>query len=80
MSFNQCPGSDKLRHPYPEFIKCPDCGEEVEIWTDEVKAKCPKCKKTVSRPQGQNCLDWCKSARECVGEEIYNKYLRNKSK
>lgn len=26
-----------------ELHKCPQCGYEVEIFTDEVKRKCPKC-------------------------------------
>lgn len=50
----------------------------MEIWTDEVKAKCPKCKKSVVRNGGATCLDWCKYAKECLGEELYKKYLKNK--
>jgi hypothetical protein len=26
------------------------------------------------------CLDWCKKARECVGEEMYNTYMNNREK
>lgn len=75
----KCPGSQSFSQPHPEFIKCPDCGwGEVEIWSDEVKAKCPRCKKTFIRTQGQSCLDWCKYAKECVGEETYKKYKENK--
>lgn len=76
---NKCPGSDKFRQPYPEFIKCPFCKAEVEIWADEIKAVCPKCKKAVTRAQGQSCLDWCEFAKECVGEEAYKKHLKNKN-
>jgi len=50
----------------------------MEIWTDEVKAICTNCKATVFLKQAQICLDWCKYARECVGEELYQKYLENK--
>jgi predicted RNA-binding Zn-ribbon protein involved in translation (DUF1610 family) len=74
----KCPGSQIFSQPKPENIKCPFCGEEIEIWTDEVKAKCPNCKKAVTREQGQSCLDWCKYAKECVGDELYNKYMKNK--
>jgi hypothetical protein len=77
MIFN-CPGSSKFKQPAPENIKCAFCGEEVEIWTDEVEAVCPKCKNKVTRIGGQSCLDWCKHARECVGEERYNRYLQNR--
>lgn len=74
----ECPGSSKFKHPQPEEIKCPGCGEAVEIWTDEVQTKCPRCETVVSREQGQSCLDWCKYAKECVGEEKYSGYLKNK--
>jgi predicted RNA-binding Zn-ribbon protein involved in translation (DUF1610 family) len=69
-----CPGSQKFKQPQPENIKCPSCGSEVEIWTDEAQALCANCGKRVSRPGGQSCLDWCKYAKECVGEEVYKRY------
>ncbi len=79
MIFN-CPGSQKFKQPQPETIKCPYCSEEVELWTDESEAVCPKCKKIVARQLGESCLDWCKYAKECVGEDIYNRYKRNKDR
>lgn len=78
MSF-ECPGSRAIRQPQPEFIKCPFCSEEIEIWTDEIKAACPKCKKTVMRQQGESCLEWCSYALECVGQEAYNNYMKNRA-
>lgn len=27
----------------PEFLTCPKCGEEVELWTDEDETLCPLC-------------------------------------
>ena len=74
----ECPGSGKFKRPTPESMICPYCKEEVEIWTDENVAKCPKCNNIVERQLGSSCLDWCKHARECVGDELYNKYLENK--
>ncbi|MBU2540860.1 MAG: phosphohydrolase [Candidatus Omnitrophica bacterium] len=74
----QCPGAGTIRQPSPEFIRCQNCGREVEIWTDEIKTTCAKCNKTIMRQAGQSCLDWCRFARECVGEEKYNKYKKNK--
>ena len=79
MIFN-CPGSQKFKQPQPECLKCPFCGEEVEIWTDEVEVRCQKCGKVVARKDGQSCLDWCKYAKECVGEDIYRKHAANKKK
>jgi transcription initiation factor TFIIIB Brf1 subunit/transcription initiation factor TFIIB len=61
-------------------VKCPYCGEDVELWTDENEVVCTKCKKVVARQVGQCCLDWCKYARECVGEEAYGKYMKNRGK
>lgn len=77
MSF-ECPGAKTFRNPQPEFIKCPFCGNEVEIWTDEIKMNCSKCKRTVTRDQDMGCLDWCKYAKECVGEDAYDNYIRNR--
>jgi hypothetical protein len=74
-----CPGADRFKKPVPEEMACYFCGEELEIWSDEFEVKCTKCGKTVSRP-GQSCLDWCKAAKECVGEEVYERYMKNKKK
>lgn len=75
----ECPGSKTIRQPQPEFIKCPFCSEEVEIWTDEIKATCTKCKKVIVRDQGTSCLEWCSYAKECVGDEIYNNFMKNRA-
>ena len=74
-----CPGSKLLRQPAPELYPCPNCGTEVEIWTDEFKRTCPSCRKTVLRPGGMSCLDWCKFAKDCVGEATYESYQSNRS-
>ena len=42
----KCPGSERLRAA-PELFCCTHCGEEVEIWSDEKRKKCHKCKKFV---------------------------------
>ena len=74
MSPQWCPGSSRLRQPKPEFFTCPNCGEEVEIWSDEGLRACSSCGKEVFRMGMQSCLDWCKFAKECVGEEKYKQY------
>jgi len=73
-----CPGSRLLRQPAPELFPCPNCGAEVEIWSDEFKRACPKCKKMVLRPGGMSCLEWCKQAKECVGESTYESWVANR--
>jgi HD superfamily phosphodiesterase len=75
---SNCPGAKNLKTPSPENIRCPFCFYELETWTDEVKAKCPNCKKTVVRKQKQSCLDWCKYARACLGDNAYKNYIENK--
>jgi HD superfamily phosphodiesterase len=74
-----CPGSKLIRQPKPEMFDCPNCGAEVEIWTDEVKGTCPRCKTVVMRYQDQSCLEWCKLARNCVGEAAYNNFMANRT-
>lgn len=64
----KCPGQDN-RDIKAEILKCPSCGWEVEIFADEVKIDCPKCKNLVCRDRLPSCIDWCKFAKECIGEE-----------
>ena len=67
---DQCPGQDK-RYLKVEIINCPDCGYSVEIFSDEIQIRCPKCKNLVCRDRLPSCVDWCKAARECIGEEMF---------
>jgi len=46
----------------------------VEIWSDEATARCPSCGKLVIRTDTQSCIDWCRYARECLGDEGYREY------
>ncbi len=75
--FDGCPGSKRVREPFPETIKC-SCGKEIEIWSDEVETLCPHCKKKVSRDMPQSCLDWCSMAKDCIGPEKYKRYKKHK--
>jgi NADH pyrophosphatase NudC (nudix superfamily) len=65
---SKCPGQD-LRTLRVSLHKCPNCGAEVEMFSDEVKIKCQKCGKIVYREKMPSCIDWCASARQCLGEE-----------
>ena len=68
----KCPGQDD-RNIKAETIRCPDCGYKVEIFSDETKVSCPKCRSLVCRVRLPSCVDWCKHARECIGEEKWKK-------
>ena len=74
-----CPGAGRFRQPTPEIVSCPQCGGEVEIWTDEIRAVCPSCGRTVLRDGGPSCLEWCEYARDCVGEKAYVTYRTNRA-
>jgi predicted RNA-binding Zn-ribbon protein involved in translation (DUF1610 family) len=79
MDHQFCPGSRALRQPTPEISTCASCGSEVEIWSDEVKATCPSCKKTVFKDNAMGCLEWCRHGEECVGTDIYATYRQNRA-
>ncbi len=72
----KCPGQDK-RNIKVEILTCSDCGEKVELFSDEIKAHCPRCKGLVCRSRLPSCVEWCKAARQCIGEEKW-KELNNK--
>jgi len=68
----KCPGQDS-RKIKPELIKCTFCGYEVEIFSDELNRACPQCKNNASKKQLPSCVNWCKSAKECIGEEKWKR-------
>jgi len=61
-----CPGLSQFKRPKPEYIKCPNCGGQVEIWSDEEETECDNCGATAKRGV-QSCLDWCEYADQCKG-------------
>lgn len=66
--FLKCPGQDD-RNISAQIINCPRCAYEVEIFSDEIKVKCPGCGSLVCNKRPPSCVDWCQSARLCIGEE-----------
>ncbi|MBA4387257.1 MAG: hypothetical protein C0404_04705 [Verrucomicrobia bacterium] len=78
-SMKKCPGSAFFKQPTPDIVKCDKCGADTEIWSDESSGKCPACKAVVTRLTFQSCVDWCKQAKECLGEEKYAQYLKMKA-
>jgi len=60
-----CPGISQFMRPRPSYIRCPMCGGDVEIWSDENEAQCPSCGLVVSKGKVQSCLDWCEFAEKC---------------
>jgi len=52
----RCPGLEQTLAVFPETLSCPECGNDVEIWSDERKAKCSFCNKMVDPRQPQKSL------------------------
>lgn len=69
---DKCPGQDG-RDIKSETLKCPECGFKAEIFSDEIKVICPKCKALICRQRLPSCVDWCRAAKECIGEEKWRK-------
>src|SRR4030065_833100 len=64
----RCPGQD-MRKLRAALYKCPKCGNEVEMFSDELRIKCRKCGEYVYKEQTPSCIEWCPSAKQCLGEE-----------
>lgn len=70
--FDSCPGAAQFtRTPTLKIRKCPECGADVEIFSTELKVECGNCGFTIYNDLG-SCIQWCKYAKECIGEELYN--------
>ena len=69
-----CPGGTSIKNATPEYILCTNCGAELEIWTDELRAKCSKCGTLNCRDRAPSCIDWCAYAEACFGPALYNRF------
>ena len=74
--FDKCPGASKILMPTIKLKKCPECGEEVEIVSTDIQEDCPKCGFTIYNDLA-SCVQWCEYAKECVGEEVYERIMKN---
>ena len=75
--FDKCPGAADIRTPTIIIKKCPECGREVEIFSNEMQTKCSKCGFTIYNDL-ESCVPWCQYAKECVGEEAYKKLKKKR--
>lgn len=71
---DHCPGAANLRTPTLAIRKCPQCGAEVELFSNDISVKCSECGFEVFNDI-ISCVQWCKYAKECVGEETYHKIM-----
>lgn len=67
---DDCPGATDLRRPTIILKNCPRCGEEIELFSNDVKMNCENCGFTVYNDT-MSCVQWCEYARDCVGDDTY---------
>jgi hypothetical protein len=72
---SQCPGAVNIRMPRLEIRQCPKCADEIEIVSNESSAKCSKCGFVIYNDL-LSCVEWCEYARECVGDKMYEKVMK----
>lgn len=77
--FDKCPGAAHLHTPTLQLKKCPQCGTELEMFSIDMQMDCPKCGFTVYNDL-ESCIQWCRYAQECVGEETYRRLIKKAEK
>ena len=70
----KCPGQDSRKLTVSIHI-CPQCGKEVEMFSDEMKVMCPQCKTIIEKENVPSCIQWCKEAKRCLGAERWEKMM-----
>ena len=74
-----CPGQD-IRKLTSAMFRCPGCGGDVEIFSDEFRGRCQNCKTIVEKDAVPNCASWCQAAKDCLGPVRYAEFLEKSSK
>ena len=54
---------------------CPQCGNEIEIFSIDAEAIRENCGFTIYNDV-QTCAQWCQYARQCFGDEVYESLVR----
>ena len=72
MIFEGCQG--KTRTPTIHEKTCPQCGHIIELFSIDTQMPCENCG-FVAYNDTLSCVQWCKYAKQCVGEEMYNKMM-----
>ena len=76
MMLSHCPGAANMRTPTLSIRKCPQCGEEVEIFSNDLKVTCGRCGFAIYN-NVRSCIQWCRHAEECIGSDQYRKFKKN---
>jgi hypothetical protein len=71
----RCPGAEHLGGTPTWKVKiCPQCGGEIEIFSVDMQVACDTCG-FIAYNDIQSCIRWCKHARECVGDILYERLM-----
>ena len=57
------------------ITKCLQCGEEVEVFSTDAAVKCSRYGFVVYNDM-ESCIQWCRHAKECLGNGVYGKLVR----
>lgn len=53
---------------------CPHCGNIIELFSIDTEVACDKCG-FVAYNDTLSCVQWCKYAKQCVGEKMYESMM-----
>ena len=73
MILDGCQG--KPRTPTIEEKICPQCGHTIEIFSTDTEVACENCGFVVYN-DALSCVQWCKYARQCVGDAMYEEMMQ----
>jgi len=54
---------------------CPQCGHIIEIFSVDTEVRCDNCG-FVAYNDKLSCVQWCRYAKQCVGEDMYEKMMQ----
>lgn len=75
-----CPGAANITGtPTLKLKECPQCGSDIEIFSNELQTECRNCGFTAFN-NIISCIKWCAYAKECVGEEVYQQLMGTENK
>ena len=73
MLMEGCQG--KPRTPTLREKICPNCCAVIEIFSIDTEVACENCG-FIAYNDELSCVQWCKYAKQCVGEEMYEHMMR----
>ena len=73
MIMDGCQG--KPRTPTIMEKICPQCGGEIEMFSIDTEVACENCG-FVAYNDTLSCVQWCKYARQCVGDDMYEHMMK----